>query len=251
MEIENNNFWSDDTHSESVFDAINLIHDFLSEFFSDAHEVLRFNMNFLESHGFKYQTEIDYMKLNRFVSAAYNAISANDYQVIDVLLNKFYKDIVFLNSFYKDFNTRGKDPLVIFKNQFIPYYGGISKLSKRLMPKDIKDEEITDNYIDQISDFFRDQFETIFAKEFSSFNDKLRLIINTKTYYFDSLLWTEARKSQNINEFFKKAKSDETNLNEPLSTKIYIKQYMKTIDKAQTKNQQWHAYLEKVLKIMD
>lgn len=251
QDTESSQNLSNETEDETVFEAIDLVYDFLDDFFNDAYEVLRFNMNFLESNGFEYQTKIDYMKLNRFISAAYNAILANDFQVVDVLISKFYKDIIFLNSFYKDFLIRCKDPSIIYKNHFIKYYGGMPELVKLLLPKDKKDVEITEEDIEEANSFFKEQFESNFEKEFSTFKEKLKLVINTKTYYFDSLLWQEARKSQSIHEFFKKAKRQETNLDEPLSTKIFIKQYMRTIDKSHTKNQHWHEYLEKVLKIMD
>lgn len=95
--------------SESAFDLILVIQNFNDEYFSDEYEILKFNINFLESNGFAYQTKVDYMKLNRFIAAAYNTIESNDIQVIDSLVAKFYKDIIFLNSFYKNFLEKSKD----------------------------------------------------------------------------------------------------------------------------------------------
>lgn len=240
--------------SEDVFEARDLVALFLNDYFSDEYEILKFNINFLESNGFEYQEQIDYMKLNRFISASYNTIQANDFQVIDVLLSKFYKDIVYLNNFYKRFIEKSKDPIVIYKSSFLKTYGGLKTIAKKLLDQEdskLAKAEPSQEELAQLDEFLKGQFDLEFDKDFRYFKDNLRLIINTKTYYFDKLLWTEARKSQSIQEFFKKAKREEVNLKEPLSTKIFILQYMKTVDMSHTKNQSWHEYLNKVLKIMD
>ena len=55
--------------SELVFDLMAIIEDFTQTYFNDEYEVLKFNINFLESNGFAYQKKVDYMKLNRFIAA--------------------------------------------------------------------------------------------------------------------------------------------------------------------------------------
>ncbi len=47
--------------SESALELVSLMQTFMDDYFSDEYEVLRFNINFLESNGFTYQTKIDYM----------------------------------------------------------------------------------------------------------------------------------------------------------------------------------------------
>ena len=70
-------------------------------------------------------------------AAAYNTIESNDIQVIDTLLSKFYKDIIFLNSFYKNFLEKSKvgyaNKLTILQEKFLEIsdkiylFDGISK----------------------------------------------------------------------------------------------------------------------------
>lgn len=79
----------------------------------------------------------------------------------------------------------------------------------------------------------------------------MRSIINTKTYYFDKLLWNEAKKSTAIVDFFKRSKRADGELMEELSTKIFIKQYMQTIDLSHAKDVKWHQYLQNIITIMD
>jgi len=231
--------------------VVELINDFLDEFFLDEHEILRFNINFLESNGFEFQTNIDYMRLNRFVGAAYNTILANDFRVIDILISKFYKDIVYLNSFYKKFIEKSKEPLLIYKNIFLKHHKGVSELAKIVYAKEKNSKKLTIEDYDNLDEYMKEEFLYAFEKDFDSYKEYLKTIINTKTYYFDKLLWKEAAKSASIQDFFKKSKREEEQLTEELSTKIFIKQYLQTVDLSHTKNPRWHEYLEKVIGIMD
>lgn len=238
-------------YNETAFDVNELIHDFLDDFFSDEQEVLRFNINFLEKNGFEYKTDIDYMQINRFISSSYHTIKANDSQILDNLLTKFYKDLLFLTSFYTNFTAKSKESLSIYKHGFLKYYGGLTGISKIILKKEKADLQPTLKDLEELEEFLKERFEVEFDKEFESFKDNLKIIINTKIHYFEKLMWHEARKSQSIQEFFKKSKRSEKNLQEPLSTKIFIEQYLKTVDFENTKNQQWHEYLQKVLRYMD
>lgn len=239
---------SETENSEVIFAITHLIHDCVDEFFLDEQEVLRFNSNFLESNGFEYQTNIDYMKLNRFISAAYATIQSNDFKVIDILINNLHKDIIFLNQFYKNFMEKSKDSKAIYKHIFLKQNDGLDGIEKKIFKESKK---FTETEVIELDDFLKENFESIFTKNYESCKENLVTIINTKTYYFDCLLWKEARKSQSIQDFFKKSKRLETNLEEPLSTKIFIRQYLATIDLSHTKNPIWHAYLQKVLGMME
>ncbi|MDD4505241.1 MAG: hypothetical protein PHE60_02575 [Sulfurospirillaceae bacterium] len=235
--------------SESAFDFIVLVQNFNDEFFNDEYEVLKFNINFLESNGFAYQTKIDYMKLNRFIAAAYNTIESNDIQVIDALISKFYKDVVFLNSFYKNFLEKSKDAESVFKHFFLKFVGGMSELYNLLSEKE--KQKLSEEECAAFEDYIKEEFINEFKKERDDYEQHLRSIINTKTYYFDKLLWSEAKNSPAILDFFKKSKRTDGELTEELSTKIFIKQYMQSIDLSHTKDIKWHQYLQNVLMIMD
>jgi len=245
----------DDISTRSL-ELASIIQSFTDDYFNDEYEVLRFNINFLESNGFTYQTKIDYMKLNRFVSAAFNTIQSNDMQAIDVLVSKFYKDIIFLNNFYKIFLDKSCDVYAVFKHQFLKEYGSIEQFylffhAEEGKKKTQEKKPPTKEEITLFEEYIREEFRIFFLKEVQSYGDELRTIINTKMYYFDKLLWSEAKKSLSIREFFKKSKRSEGDISDELSTKVFIKQYMRTIDLAHTKDARWHQYLENVLKIMD
>lgn len=242
--------------SESAFDLFLVIQNFNDEYFSDEYEILKFNINFLESNGFAYQTKIDYMKLNRFVAAAYSTIESTDVQVIDSLLSKFYKDIIFLNSFYKNFYEKSKDISGVYKHSFLRAFGGLeglyNVLNKEKEEKTGKKEaKPNEEEWSIFEDYVKETFTNEFKKEWEEYDQHIRSIINTKTYYFDKLLWNEAKKSTAIVDFFKKSKRAENQSAEELSTKIFIKQYMQTIDLSHAKDVKWHQYLQNIITIMD
>ncbi|MDD3342376.1 MAG: hypothetical protein PHR87_02245 [Sulfurospirillaceae bacterium] len=242
--------------SESAFELIELIKNSIDDYFNDEYEVIKFNVNFLESNGFAYQTKIDYMKLNRFISTAYNTIEANDVQVIDGLLSKFYKDIIFLNHFYKNFLEKAKDIQSIFRYNFLKPHQGTAALYALLSEKEEKktgkkEKDPSEDELNAFEEYMKEEFRHEFLKEYEIYSENLREIINTKTYYFDKLLWAEARKSNAINEFFKKSKRVDAEFSDELSTKIFIQQYLHTIDMSHTKDVKWHQYLHNVLTMMD
>lgn len=237
--------------SESAFDLVLVIQNFNDEYFTDEYEILKFNINFLESNGFAYQTKVDYMKLNRFIAAAYNTIESNDIQVIDSLIAKFYKDIIYLNSFYKNFLEKSKDISSVYKHFFLKPLGGLEGLYAHLNKEKKHPIKPNEEEWSAFEDYVKETFASEFKKEWDEYDQYMRSIINTKTYYFDKLLWNEAKKSSAIVDFFKKSKRAEGELSEDLSTKIFIKQYMQTIDLSHAKDIKWHQYLQNIITIMD
>lgn len=235
-----------DTFSESVFDIQEKIGSFLEEFFKDEEEVLRFNINFIEDNGLEYNNKIDFMRLNRFISSAYRTIQGADSSVVGPLEQKFYKDLAFLTNFYKQFLLKKKEVSSVFKFQFLPFCGGINELVT------LAQDESLDNpdAIGEFEKYLRLQFEHEFLHFHDRLNDDLRVIINTKTYYFDRLMWYEAKKSPAVIDFFKRINQKEGS-NAELSTKTFILQYLKTVDITHAKDGAWHDYLKKVVGIME
>ncbi len=242
----------EETYYKSLIES--MIDNFIDDYFSDEYEVVRFNVNFLENNNFKYQTEINFMKLNRFVASALNTIKSTDPHIIDSLIIKFYKDIIYLNELYKKFLIKTKDEEGVYKHKFMKSTGSIEgiffELTKEENKNNSKPRAPRAGELEELQEYIKTEFLRNFTKNSSYYSEELRKIINTKTYYFDKLLWAEAKKSQAIIEFFKKSKMSNSN-NDEMSTKIFIIKYLKTIDIAHSKDVEWHEYLAKVVKIMD
>lgn len=228
-----------------------LVDDFLDDFFNDEYEVVRFNINFLEDNNFTYQTKIDYMKLNRFLATAINTIKSTDNQIIDPLIVKFYKDIVYLNDFYKSFIIKSKHTDTVLK-KFIKSVGGAEGIyarAERAINKGKNSRAPKPEELKEILVEAKDKFSKEFESKRDYYKSELKKIINTKTFYFDKTLWSGARRSRAIIDFFKKSSMDDKE--DELSTKTFIKKFLKTIDISHSKDPEWHSYLQKVVKIMD
>jgi len=82
-------------------DVEELINVFLHQYFSDIHNIIDFNIKFIEHNAFSYKTDIDYIRLERFVATTYNTMIKIDPSFNYTLLSKFNKDIETLNKIYK------------------------------------------------------------------------------------------------------------------------------------------------------
>lgn len=254
QKIQKNNFNdSKDAYFRFNVEVLELINNFFYEYFSNIDDVLNYNIQFIEENGFEYKTEIDYMRLNRFTSTAYNTLISLDQKLSDNLLTKFYKDLIFLNNFYKKYIKNHHDAAIIYKQQFLPYYKGIETIAKNFKTID-KNLELFDD-IAELNQLIQREFTIEFEKNINLYQNDLRDIINTKNYYFDHLLWHEAKKSSTIIDFYKKSIGEEIKIDDMLSTKLYIQQYLKSIQlkntSTNTSDNSLHNYLQQVIKIMD
>ena len=86
----------------------------------------------------------------------------------------------------------------------------------------------------------------IFFEEFStaktSYISKLKLVINTKLYYFNKQMWIEANKSKKTLSYLEDLGIKSMNLN------VYIHNYLKHIDIARSQNYELYSKIEEVLK---
>ena len=221
-----------------------LINDFFYKYFANMDSILDFNNKFIEENGFSYKTKINYMQLSRFVTTTYNTMVKVDPSFNYSLLSKFNKDIVTLSKLYKQFATKHQDISTLYEKKFLSHFNGIETIVKKLEHSD-KDLELFDD-IDQLNSYIKQEFLNQTTKEIESYKIDLKKIINTKYYYFDHLLSFEAKKSDSIKAFYKDSLGKKV-----ISTKLYIEQYLKSVDKDNTNLDKLHTYLHNVVKVMD
>jgi len=221
-----------------------LAYDFFNKYFSDIYSIIDFNMTFLEDNDLSYKTDIDYMKLTRFVTTTYNTMLKIDPSFNYSLLSKFNKDLVTLNKVYKQFVTKHEDIAKLYSKQFLMHHKGIENLSNKLKNSG-KNLELPYD-IDELNEFIKIKFIQIAKKEIDSCKEDFKKIINTKYYYFDHLLYYEAKKSVSIKAYYKKSLGKNV-----ISTKLYIKQYLNSVDKDNSSQDKFNLYLHKVITMMD
>jgi len=97
---------------------------------------------------------------------------------------------------------------------------------------------------------FEKAVESEFFNQFNEYRnyyiESLEKIINIKTYYFDKLLWAEAKKSEPIRKFFKDAQ-----IKGDYDLKTFIQYYLRNVNVEQTRDTEWHGYLLECLKILE
>ncbi len=245
MDSEDSIELDSEEYSPVYFELSELSLNFLEDFFKNEIEVLVFNTNFLQNNGFQYQKDIDFTQLYRFLKVEYNTIYSIDPKVTDALIEKFYRDIEYLFRFYTKFKEKRSNINSVYSN-FLNKNGGVASIGQKIFKKDLDNKEI-----EELDDILKSEFESSFLKEYEEIKSELKRVINTKSYYFDALLWKEARKSRSINDFFKQLVRLNIKSSSDLNIKLFIVQYLNSVDLNHVKNPKWHDYLQKVIKVID
>lgn len=89
-------------------------------------------------------------------------------------------------------------------------------------------------------------FFDVFEARKKFYVESLRLIVNTKIYYLNAILWNRAKRSNSIKKFFYEA-----GIKAEIGLKAYIQYYLKGVDVSKTKNSEWHEYLMDVMQRVD
>ena len=271
-----------------------IVADFMYKFFTDVNDVVEFNLDFLETRGFR-PPQIDYFKLRRFINTAINDIKYLDPSLIDGTLNKLYKDVNHLNEYYHNFDRRTKVSSAVFMRDFFgnfKFYEDLqseikstlamgqgfkniintteAKIKQMGVPRNKDDslriKNLKRRNIDAIHNLskvkdrlqflrgkafdleklFEDEFYRQFGEYKEYYMENLKLIINTKTFYLDKLLWFKAKDSENVIKFFKNS-----HIQGNYDTKTFIRYYLKNINLDHAKDGSWHSYLAEVVDLLD
>jgi hypothetical protein len=98
----------------------------------------------------------------------------------------------------------------------------------------------------ELEDAMSSEFLKRFVEYSENIRDGLTEVIQTKSYYFDKLLWSLASESQLIEKFFRQAR-----IEGDYSTTTYIKYYLRNIDITKSNSSDWHNYLRDALKVFE
>ena len=96
--------------------------------------------------------------------------------------------------------------------------------------------------LNNIEKSLREIFFEEFSKAKTSYISKLKLVINTKLYYFNKEMWIEANKSKKTLAYLEDLGIKHMNLD------IYINNYLKHIDIARSQNYEQYSKIEEILK---
>ncbi len=231
---------------------INTIIDDIAEvndsYFNEIFEIIDDIFNFMDDNNF-IEPKKNYLISFNFLNTTMNHFKNLDYEFASETLNKLHKNI---NSLHKVYQTQElhKDTLEeIFKTKILNKITIFKDMKKEIL--DIQSNSPMDNYdkedistikyqYQELKEIYFNYFKDDYIKQNKSLLNSLRDILNSKLYYFDTLLWIEANKSIVITRSLRSIKID-TDIN----SKIYIS-YRLSVILPYTDD---YEYLKKCLRI--
>jgi len=163
----------------------NEINQFETTFFEDITKVVEDNHELIDNNKL-FQPKENYVITIDFLNTLIKQFAYTDSRIMSDTLSLVQEDVNSLNNFYKDKNNSIGDARSVFK-QFIEQ----SYKNKKNLQKYIKTNK-------EFQKIYFDIFKEIFERDKKYILDSLLIVLNSKTYYLDRLLWLEASKSDRI-----------------------------------------------------
>jgi hypothetical protein len=270
--------------------AQNLIEVFLMKFFGKTREVVEFESNFIATNEL-IAPDIDYFKLNRFITSAINNLKELDHSLLTGTLGKLYMDVSSLFEFYAHYESQTKIASVVFERDFlesIPEY--------KYLKTELEDADRSKRHYENTIASLDKKLQTLsnldsseFKKARGAMADTLHLLdvakekytfIKSKMDVYNSHLRErfidifEAEKAKHTKELQLIINTKSVYLDHLLwhqaerstpiqrffkksdikgdyDTKTYIDYYMRNINIEQSKDVGWHKYLKDIIKLFD
>lgn len=187
-------------------------------------EVKFFNDNFfredfqLIDEGFKLingyvlkEPRKNYLFTFEFLSSTFNNFVSLDYQFASSTLVKLNKDVKQVHERYEEKKKNLENAHEAFEtflnsnSLFIEIKNRLDELSGRgsLSDYDNETKEILTRHHCELKAIYFDYFKNDFFKRHRYVLKSLKTVLNSKTYYYEKLLWRDASSSENINRKFK------------------------------------------------
>jgi hypothetical protein len=191
----------------------------------------------------------NYTIVGEFLQSTLKNFRILDSTFMSSTLKKLDVDIKYLQNLYNETVENSKNIKNIFDLKFITSSPSFSRFSKEFLkvqsiknPTDkqrIEKKKLSSMFV-ELKEAYYSTFEEIFKDDKKYFLESLMLSLNSKTYYFDKLLWREAESSIVITKHFQVLK-----IKNKLNTRDYLL-YTTGLMRPYTKEYQ---YLQSCLRI--
>ncbi|GHV06778.1 hypothetical protein AGMMS50229_12210 [Campylobacterota bacterium] len=172
----------------------------------------------------EYKALQDEVTINEAMKKRFQSIAAStDRELATIAAPKNAEELAYIKTLRKR-NVDAIDGLANTKDKLV------------IITKELKDLEdsMTAEFFLQYNDYV------------INIRDGLREVIQTKSFYFDKVLWERAEHSQLIQKFFAQAR-----IEGDYSTKTFIQYYLRNIDINKSNTSDWHLYLQEVLRVLE
>lgn len=204
----------------------NEINSFINIIYKDTLYFSKSELTFIHNNKLHKPKE-NYIFLFNFLDNTTNIFIKSDYKIEIPIIKKLRNDIAYTKKIYAIQKKAQIDIDDIFNNQFI---------NKSNILNLVRDNKRS---YEKLYSFYNELFLRLFKEKRKKLINNLLIILNSKIFYLDRLLWIEANKSETIKKYLKVIKVQET-----INSKKYIIYKLK--HEIHSKN---YLYLEKCLRI--
>lgn len=224
------------------------VYKFNGDFFSEIAAVTEECLNFIE-HNHLHEPKENYTIVGDFLHNTLKSFRILDSTFMSLTLKKIDSDIKYLQTLYDETIENSQNIKNIFESGFITSSPSFSRFAREVMkiqairnPTDEqrKEKKKLSAMLAELKNIYYTVFEEIFRDDKKYFLESLMISLNSKTYYFDKLLWREAASSMVITKHFQVLK-----IKNKLNTKDYLL-YTTGLMRPYTKEYQ---YLQSCLRI--
>ena len=183
---------------------------FCADFFEEATIEVEEGIDFLEDNELEVPKE-NYTVLPNFLNTIIQRFRVLDSNFVSPLLEKVRKDMRTIQKILIPLKEHSKDIPKLFEEEFIPSSEVLSDLQKDLNDQrirargnaDLKQrlDESEERY-NKLKDIYYEVFSEMFYEDKKYYIESLSLILNSKAFYCDKLLWKEANESNFIKKHF-------------------------------------------------
>ncbi len=216
------------------------IYKFSKDFFYDASIATDEGLSFIEDNQL-YLPKENYTIVGTFLSNTVKNFRVLDSTFMNSTLKKLDNDIKHLQHLLDETIANTQNIQDVFEKEFIRSSKSLTNFSREILKaKKISTRRALTKMLQELKTIYYQEFEEIFIDDKKYFILSLMKILNSKTYYFDKLIWKEASKSNVITKHFQLLK-----IKNRLNTKDYLL-YTTGLMRPYTKEYQ---YLQSCLRI--
>jgi len=233
----------------NINDVEDEIYGFCNLFFKDIDPIVEDGIALINDNGLV-QPKENYRVLIEYLSTTLNHFKNLDYSVIDETLKKLHRDVLYLDKVYTIKKEQASNIEHIFKHKFLnksPLFISLSaNILKLKNTNNLSDEEKLSykklmREFQELEKIYYEVFQKIFVEDRTYFLNALLVILNTKTFYLDKLLWKQVCTSETIMKTLKGV----SKTNKCINSKLYLGHRLNII----IPYSKDYKYLQKCLKV--
>lgn len=201
------------------------VYKFNREFFSEISYTTEECLDFIEQN-YLHTPKENYTIVGEFLSNTLRNFRILDSTFMSQTLKKINSDVKYLKTLYDATIEDSRNIKDIFESEFITSSASFSNFAKEIIKvqnirnptdEDRKEKKRVSALLLELKEVYYKTFQEIFKDDKKYFLESLMLCLNSKIYYLDKLLWSEASASMVITKHFQVLK-----IKNKLNTRDYL-----------------------------